>query len=119
MPFKKADRASALATLYTGATPSLHGIIAQNWLDRSTLRPVNCMDDPDFMGNYTDESSSPSQLLVSTLADELKVATRNQGLVLRHRPFPRSGNPCRRAQRERRILAERKHREMVQHHLLS
>lgn len=87
MPFKKADRASALATLYTGATPSLHGIIAQNWLDRSTLRPVKCMDDPDFMGNYTDESSSPSQLLVSTLADELKVATRNQGLVYAIAPF--------------------------------
>lgn len=57
------------------------GIISQYWMDASTLRPVNCVDDGAFMGNFTDESSSPSQLLTSTIADELKVATRNKGLV--------------------------------------
>ena len=87
LPFKWADRASALATIYTGSTPSQHGIIAENRLDAKTLRPINCMDDPDFMGNYTDEHSSPSQLLVSTFADELKVATQNRGFVYSIAPF--------------------------------
>lgn len=81
MPFANADRASAIATLHTGSTPSIHGIISENWLDAQTLRPVNCVADPAFMGNYTDESTSPSKLLVSTLADELRIATSNRSIV--------------------------------------
>ncbi len=57
----------------------MNGITANQWLDISTLRPINCVDDPAFMGNYTDESSSPALLLTSTIADELKIATRNKG----------------------------------------
>lgn len=86
-PFCGTDRASAIAAIYTGSTPSVNGVIAENWLDAGTLRPVNCVDDSDFMGNYTDESTSPSRLLTSTLADELKIATRNKGLVYAIAPF--------------------------------
>lgn len=86
-PFDSPDRASAIATLYTGCPPSDNGIIAGNWMDRNTLRPVGCVDDPAFMGNYTDESSSPVRLLTSTIADELKIATRNKGLVYAIAPF--------------------------------
>lgn len=86
-PFRGADRASAIAAIYTGSTPSINGIIAENWMNSATLRPVNCVDDPDFMGNYTDESTSPAQLLTSTVADELKIATRNKGLVYAIAPF--------------------------------
>lgn len=86
-PFARPDRASAIATLVTGCTPATHGIVAENWLDRSTLRPVNCVDDPAFMGNYTDESSSASQLLASTVADELRIATRGKALVYSIAPF--------------------------------
>ncbi|WP_291529715.1 alkaline phosphatase family protein [Bacteroides sp. UBA939] len=80
-PFNDIDRASAIAAIYTGTTPSMNGIIARHWMDVSTLRSVNCVDDSAFMGNYTDESSSPSQLLTSTITDELKITTRNKGLV--------------------------------------
>lgn len=86
-PFSKIDRASAIAAIYTGSTPSVNGIIAENWLNPETLRPINCVDDSHFMGNYTDENTSPSQLLTSTIADELKVATRNKGLVYAIAPF--------------------------------
>ena len=85
--FSKVDRASAIAAIYTGTTPSMNGITANQWLDISTLRPINCVDDPAFMGNYTDESSSPALLLTSTIADELKIATRNKGLVYAIAPF--------------------------------
>ena len=85
--FSKVDRASAIAAIYTGTTPSMNGITANQWLDISTLRPINCVDDPEFMGNYTDESSSPALLLTSTIADELKIATRNKGLVYAIAPF--------------------------------
>lgn len=86
-PFHDIDRASAIASLMTGATPSAHGIVAENWLDATTLRPVNCVDDPKYMGNYTDESSSPAKMLTSTFGDELKIATRNRALVYAIAPF--------------------------------
>ncbi len=85
--FGKVDRASAIAAIYSGTTPSVNGIIANQWLDLHTLRPTGCVDDPAFMGNYTNESSSPARLLVSTLADELKIATRNKALVYAIAPF--------------------------------
>lgn len=85
--YNGADRASSMATLYSGATPSQHGIVSENWLNTSTLRPINCVDDSNFMGNYTTESSSPAQMLTSTLADELKIATSNKGLVYSIAPF--------------------------------
>lgn len=85
--FNGVDRASAMAAIYTGTTPSMNGIIGQRWMDLSILRTVDCVDDAAFMGNYTNESTSPSQLLTSTLADELKVATRNNALVYAIAPF--------------------------------
>ena len=69
MPFDKPDRASATATLFSGCSPSTHGIIATKWMDVSTLTPRNCVEDPNFMGNYTNQNSSPAQLLTSTIAD--------------------------------------------------
>src|SRR5574344_281042 len=67
--YKNKDRASSIATIYTGSNPSAHGIIGESWLDVTTLRPVYCVDDPAFMGTVTNESSSPSKLLVSTVTD--------------------------------------------------
>ncbi|WP_321479290.1 alkaline phosphatase family protein [uncultured Bacteroides sp.] len=86
-PFINPDRSSAIAAIYTGTTPSVNGIIADNWLDRSTLRPINSVDDPNYMGNYIDESTSPSQLLTSTITDELKIATQGKALVYAISPF--------------------------------
>ena len=73
--FAPVDKASAVASIYTGTVPNLHGIVGNAWMDRSTLQVVNCVEDPQFMGNYTSESTSPVRLQVSNLADELMVAT--------------------------------------------
>jgi hypothetical protein len=85
--FVNPDRASTLAAIYTGTTPSLNGIIGEYWMDRATLRPVHCTDDYAYMGNYTNESSSPAHLFTSTIADELKVATKGNGWVYAISPF--------------------------------
>ena len=85
--FNVVDRASAIAALYTGTTPSMNGIIAERWFDPKTLRPKNCVDDSAFMGNYTDQNTAPTQLLTSTFADELKIATKNAALVYAIAPF--------------------------------
>lgn len=73
-PFTPIDRASAVASLYSGTTPYYNGIVGAQWLDRQTLRPVMCTDDRRY-------HHSPSRLATSTLGDELKVATNGQGLV--------------------------------------
>ena len=91
--FNVTDRASAIAALYTGTTPSMNGIIAERWFDPKTLRPKNCVDDSAFMGNYTDQNTAPTQLLTSTFADELKIATKNAALVYAIAPF-QTGKWC-------------------------
>ena len=59
----------------------------QTRLLAKTLRPKNCVDDSAFMGNYTDQNTAPTQLLTSTFADELKIATKNAALVYAIAPF--------------------------------
>ncbi|MCD8309772.1 MAG: alkaline phosphatase family protein [Prevotellaceae bacterium] len=86
-PFNDRDRASAIASLYTGSSPALNGIVAKRWFDVKSLRTISCVDDAAFMGNYTDEKSSPAKLLVSTLTDEAKVASGGKALVYAIAPF--------------------------------
>lgn len=73
--FINVDKSSAVAAIYSGTTPYTNGIVGDNWMDRSTLRVLNCVDDADFMGIYTSESTSPQKMKVSTLTDELIIAT--------------------------------------------
>lgn len=85
--FDAKDRASAMAAIYTGTTPSRNGIIGSQWLDRETGRPHFCVDDANYMGNNTSENSSAAWLLTSTLPDELKIATQGQARVFAIAPF--------------------------------
>ncbi|MDR0939119.1 MAG: alkaline phosphatase family protein [Mediterranea sp.] len=86
--FAGMDRASAIAAIYSGTTPSLNGIVAHRWMDPTTLRTVGCTDDPAFMGYYTDQTCAPTKLLTSTLADELEIATQGKALVFAIAPTP-------------------------------
>ena len=73
-PFSPVDQASALSTIATGTTPYYHGIIANRWLDRNTLRPVFSVDDSKHF-------ASPHRLTTSTVGDELKVSTQGSAIV--------------------------------------
>ncbi len=73
-PFSPVDRSSATATLSSGATPYLNGIVGTQWLDRSTLRPVDCVSDDKY-------GYSPQRLLTSTLGDELKMSSNGSAIV--------------------------------------
>lgn len=79
--FINLDRSSATAAVYTGATPYYNGVVGNRWMDRNSLRIVQCVDDKDFMGIYTSESTSPKRLQVSTLSDELMVASGGEAEV--------------------------------------
>ena len=72
--FESPDRASAVASLYTGASPFQHGIVAGRWMSRKTLDAASVVDDSNCPGVNTIERTSPRRLLATSLADELKLA---------------------------------------------
>jgi len=79
--FSNVDRASAFATLFTGANPSTHGITSSPVYDFETLKEVSALNDPDYLGNFTRDHFSPKKLLASTIGDELKIASKGSSEV--------------------------------------
>ena len=77
------DRSSGTASVYTGTTPYYHGITGNRFMQRNNLRVAGIVDDTNEanMGINTFEGSSPNNLLVTTLADELKIATKGHAYV--------------------------------------
>jgi predicted AlkP superfamily pyrophosphatase or phosphodiesterase len=72
------------ATLLTGAYGNIHGIVANDWYDHAGKRSVYCVDEPGIkqVGGDGGKGSSPRNLLVSTLGDELRLATEFQSRVI-------------------------------------
>ncbi len=66
--FAPVDPASASATIATGSTPYYHGITASEWFSRETMHQQSILSDRDHR-------LSPIQLVVSTVGDEIKMAT--------------------------------------------
>lgn len=68
------------STMLTGATPSVSGIIGNDWFDRATSAVVTSVSDPSVkpLGAETAPAASPHRLLVSTVGDELRMASAAQ-----------------------------------------
>lgn len=77
----KVDRASAVASIYSGTWPFYHGIVGERWFERRSMNVACCVDDSRFNGINTIERVSPRKLLVSNLADEIKVATGGKAII--------------------------------------
>ncbi|MCK3683012.1 alkaline phosphatase family protein [Maribellus sp. YY47] len=76
--------ASGMATLYTGVTPSIHGIVNNTWYDRLRKKEVDCTEDDYYMtvGADTKEgNASPVQLLSNTITNSLKLFTMGKAKV--------------------------------------
>lgn len=64
------------ASIYTGTTPNNHGIIANEWYDRSKKSAVNCVTDKRYssVGTTSKEGDrSPRTLKTYTITDQLKM----------------------------------------------
>ncbi len=74
------------ATILSGTYPYRHGIIANEWTDRNTLGQVYCVGDPahTYIGDETKklDGTSPANLRVTTVGDELKYANNGQSKVI-------------------------------------
>jgi predicted AlkP superfamily pyrophosphatase or phosphodiesterase len=65
------------STMLSGATPAISGIVGNDWYDRALGRNVTSVSDPGTtLVGGTGEGSSPRRLLVSTVGDEMKSASR-------------------------------------------
>ncbi len=77
--------ATGHATYMTGSTPATSGIIGNEWFDRSLNRSITSVEDADTRllgGKPGATGSSPHNLVISTLGDELKIADRNASHVV-------------------------------------
>lgn len=74
------------ASIYTGATPSTHGIVGNDWFNKATGKDMYCTDDASVktIGDGTDKEGamSPRNLLSTTITDELRMATNFRGKVI-------------------------------------
>jgi predicted AlkP superfamily pyrophosphatase or phosphodiesterase len=73
------------ASIYTGTTPALHGIISNDWYDKTIGKEVNCVNDPkqQVIGNNQGNGDvSPWRLLSTTFTDELKLWSQKRSKVL-------------------------------------
>jgi predicted AlkP superfamily pyrophosphatase or phosphodiesterase len=78
------------STILSGATPSVSGIIGNDWYERSTAKSVTSVFDPNVrqIGGAGKSGASPQRMLVNTVGDELKIVngkTRVIGVSLKDR----------------------------------
>ncbi|WP_411031096.1 alkaline phosphatase PafA [Spongiimicrobium sp. 3-5] len=73
------------ASVFTGTTPAVHGIIANDWYDKDLDRLVYCTEDQTFgsVGTSSDAGKmSPQRMLVTTVGDQLRLHTQMRGKTI-------------------------------------
>ena len=72
------------AVQLTGAYPSTHGVIENDWFDRESGKSRYCVSDPtvEVIGLASQKPMSPRVLLVDTVGDALKLATNGKAKVI-------------------------------------
>ncbi len=73
------------ASIFTGTTPSHHGIVSNDWYDRATKKGMYCVQDDDVTPVGTESKKakrSPKNLVSSNLADELEMNTMGKSITI-------------------------------------
>jgi len=73
------------STIFTGSVPAIHGIAGNDWFDPATGKSTYCTDDSTVTAVGTSSKGSkmsPHNLLVTTITDELRLATNFQSKVV-------------------------------------
>jgi predicted AlkP superfamily pyrophosphatase or phosphodiesterase len=73
------------ASVYTGTTPAIHGIIGNDWYDKNLKKEVNCVNDPKYEVVGVNEGNgdvSPWRMLTTTITDELELFTQKRAKVV-------------------------------------
>ena len=73
------------ASIFTGTSPSNHGIISNNWYDKVLNKSVYCVADAKYKTIGNDGvvgQKSPHRLYTTTVADQLQLAQNMQGKTI-------------------------------------
>lgn len=79
IPYAPTVTAAGHTCVYTGSVPAVHGIAGNNWYNLEDHRVVYCSEDTLVKPLGTDHKSnghmSPANMKVTSICDELKLAT--------------------------------------------
>jgi len=73
------------ASIVSGTYPSYHGIISDQWYNRLTEQTVGCANESKFNlinGEISEGNYSPTNIMSSTLGDEIKLGTNDSSKVI-------------------------------------
>jgi len=73
------------ASIYTGTTPAVHGIAANDWYDKKSKRMVYCVYDKNVkpVGTTAENGRmSPANLDATTVGDEMEIASNKKARVI-------------------------------------
>lgn len=86
IPYCPTVTAAGHASIYTGSVPAINGIAGNDWYDYDVQRAVYCTEDKSVQPVGSDNTDkgrmSPKNLLVTTIGDELKLATNFKSKVI-------------------------------------
>mgnify|MGYP005990053015 CR=1 FL=1 len=71
-------------SIYTGTTPTNHGIIGNYWYDKYLKKDIYCVDDANYntVGAESGGKKSPYRMQTTTLTDQLRLAQNMQGKTI-------------------------------------
>ncbi|MES2431934.1 MAG: alkaline phosphatase PafA [Bacteroidota bacterium] len=96
IPYLPTKTAPGHTCIYTGSIPAVHGIVGNDWYDRTTGRNMYCTSDSTVVGvgtNSFEGKMSPVNMWTTTITDELRlsnnfktkvisIAMKNRGSIL-------------------------------------
>jgi predicted AlkP superfamily pyrophosphatase or phosphodiesterase len=86
LPYTPTVTACGHTCIYTGSVPNIHGITGNNWWDNQLNKEMYCTQDDSAIGigNTKGDAGkqSPKNMLVTTIGDELKLATNFKSKVI-------------------------------------
>jgi predicted AlkP superfamily pyrophosphatase or phosphodiesterase len=85
IPYLPTYTAPGHACIYTGSVPAIHGIVGNNWFERSINKTIYCTDDSaasTIGSNSTAGKMSPANLWTTTITDELRLSNNFKSKVI-------------------------------------
>ena len=86
VPYTPTITACGHTCIYTGSVPAIHGITGNSWWDNELMRTIYCSEDKTVKGvggkSEEDGQMSPRNMLVTSICDELRLATNFKSKVI-------------------------------------
>ena len=85
IPFVPTYTAVGHTTIYTGGVPATHGMVGNNWFDKTINKNIYCTEDSTVQGvgnNDVNGKMSPRNMWATTITDELRLSTNFESKVI-------------------------------------